>query len=230
MRCFRGHRSRRDRLGRSSVGALRCARRASPLVLAARHRRRHGRRRDLFEPCRGDCAVDDLRRQLRRELARARCWSPRPSRRSSWNYATDDHLVATAISRTRRSSGTHCTLEPEVGIAQRFGQQDATEVWGALLLPLPRLSLGRRRADHRRGLHRAELGERRHRRRAGPGERRRRAASSCTSSRRRSPSPLPSHPNVELVFRMHHRSGVFGLVSDAWGGAQYATVGLRVRF
>ena len=28
---------------------------------------------------------------------------------------------------------------------------------------------------------------------------------------------------------MHHRSGVFGLVSDAWGGAQYATVGLRVR-
>ena len=41
---------------------------------------------------------------------------------------------------------------------------------------------------------------------------------------------LPSHPGTELVFRMHHRSGVFGLVSDAWGGAQYATVGLRIRF
>ena len=41
---------------------------------------------------------------------------------------------------------------------------------------------------------------------------------------------MPSHPNVELVFRMHHRSGIFGLVSDAWGGAQYATVGLRIRF
>jgi hypothetical protein len=40
----------------------------------------------------------------------------------------------------------------------------------------------------------------------------------------------PDHPNVELVFRMHHRSGVFGLVSDAWGGAQYGTVGLRLRF
>jgi len=40
----------------------------------------------------------------------------------------------------------------------------------------------------------------------------------------------PSNPNLELVLRMHHRSGVFGLVSDAWGGAQYATVGLRVRF
>ena len=40
----------------------------------------------------------------------------------------------------------------------------------------------------------------------------------------------PSRPNVELVLRFHHRSGVFGLVSDAWGGAQYASVGLRVRF
>ena len=28
-------------------------------------------------------------------------------------------------------SGTHWTLEPEVGMAQRFGRQDATEVWGA---------------------------------------------------------------------------------------------------
>ena len=41
---------------------------------------------------------------------------------------------------------------------------------------------------------------------------------------------LPRRPEVELLFRFHHRSGVFGLVSDAWGGAQYGTVGLRVRF
>ena len=41
---------------------------------------------------------------------------------------------------------------------------------------------------------------------------------------------LPSRPEVELLFRMHHRSGVFGVVSDAWGGAQYGAIGLRVRF
>jgi hypothetical protein len=41
---------------------------------------------------------------------------------------------------------------------------------------------------------------------------------------------LPSRPNVELLLRFHHRSGVFGLVSDAFGGAQYGTVGVRVRF
>ena len=41
---------------------------------------------------------------------------------------------------------------------------------------------------------------------------------------------LPSRPNTELLLRFHHRSGVFGVVSDAWGGAQYATVGVRVRF
>ena len=41
---------------------------------------------------------------------------------------------------------------------------------------------------------------------------------------------LPSRPDVQLLLRFHHRSGVFGLVSDAWGGAQYATVGLRSLF
>ena len=40
----------------------------------------------------------------------------------------------------------------------------------------------------------------------------------------------PRHPQYELLFRFHHRSGVFGLVSDAWGGAQYGTIGLRWRF
>ena len=41
---------------------------------------------------------------------------------------------------------------------------------------------------------------------------------------------LPQAPDIELMFRFHHRSGVFGVVSDAFGGAQYGTVGLRVRF
>jgi len=41
---------------------------------------------------------------------------------------------------------------------------------------------------------------------------------------------LPQAPQYELLFRFHHRSGVFGLISDAWGGAQYGTIGLRVRF
>jgi hypothetical protein len=41
---------------------------------------------------------------------------------------------------------------------------------------------------------------------------------------------LPSRPDIELLFRFHHRSGVFGLVNDAFGGSQYGTVGLRLRF
>jgi hypothetical protein len=40
---------------------------------------------------------------------------------------------------------------------------------------------------------------------------------------------LPRRPEAELMFRFHHRSGVFGLVSEAWGAAQYGTVGLRLR-
>jgi len=41
---------------------------------------------------------------------------------------------------------------------------------------------------------------------------------------------LPRAPGTELLFRFHHRSGVYGLISDAHGGAQYGTVGLRLRF
>ena len=41
---------------------------------------------------------------------------------------------------------------------------------------------------------------------------------------------LPSRPNTELMLRFHHRSGIFGLINDAWGGAQYATVGIRMHF
>jgi hypothetical protein len=40
----------------------------------------------------------------------------------------------------------------------------------------------------------------------------------------------PSRPDLEFLIRFHHRSGVFGLVSDAWGGAQYLSAGIRVRF
>ena len=154
--------------------------------------------------------------------------SPRPP--TNWDYGSDDHIVATAVSRETWRFWTRWTLEPEVGIAQRFGRQDATEVWGALffryhgfpwddvLVTTAAVSTGLNWASEVTEVE------------AGPGRRRRRAASGCTSSRPRSPSRCRAGPDTELLFRFHHRSGVFGLVSDAWGGAQYATVGVRVRF
>ncbi len=39
-----------------------------------------------------------------------------------------------------------------------------------------------------------------------------------------------SHPNVELVFRIHHRSGLLGTLGNLRGGHNANTVGLRIGF
>ncbi len=39
----------------------------------------------------------------------------------------------------------------------------------------------------------------------------------------------PSEPDHMLFFRVHHRSGAFGLLSDIKGASNYLTVGVRVR-
>lgn len=41
---------------------------------------------------------------------------------------------------------------------------------------------------------------------------------------------LPSNHNQELVFRIHHRSGVFGFFGGVWGASNVVTLGLRYRF
>jgi hypothetical protein len=181
----------------------------------------------LFAPCRGDCGtaiywgtyVDDSMSDL----------VIGPESPSAWSYR-DDHLAAVTVSREMaRLFGDRLRLEPELGIGQRFGEQDETEAWAALfvryrgfpwddvLVTSFALSTGLNYATDVSELERE---------RARDGE---------GSQWMHFFSPeitlaLPSLPEVELMFRMHHRSGVFGLVSDAWGGAQYATVGLRIRF
>jgi len=41
---------------------------------------------------------------------------------------------------------------------------------------------------------------------------------------------LPDHPNPELVMRMQHRSGIFGLYDNTWDASTAFTWGLKVRF
>ena len=41
---------------------------------------------------------------------------------------------------------------------------------------------------------------------------------------------LPDHPTKQLVFKLHHRSGIFGLINGVSGGSTFVTVGGRVRF
>jgi hypothetical protein len=40
----------------------------------------------------------------------------------------------------------------------------------------------------------------------------------------------PDNKNVELVLRLHHRSGIFGLIDGVSTGSTFVTTGIRVRF
>lgn len=183
---------------------------------------------DLFAPCDGDCGVAVYAgRYVEDSLGDDIILSP--SLPSSWQYGPDDHLIATSVSRQVAHFWRHWTLEPEVGIGQRFGRQSATEVWGAFFFryggfPWDRyvvttmaLSTGLNWAS-------TVTDVEQERARDGEGDQLMHFFSPEITF------AAPSRPDLELVFRFHHRSGVFGLVSDAWGGAQYASVGVRVRF
>ena len=182
---------------------------------------------DLFAPCNGDCAVAAYAGAYLQD-SMTDIWTA-PNWPWDWDYAAGDHLVATTVSRVTWEFWRHWTMEPELGVGQRYGRESATEVWGALyfryhgfpwdrtLLTTMALSTGMNWASEVTDVERE------------------RARDDTGSQWMHYFSPeitfaLPSHPNSELLIRVHHRSGVFGLVSDAWGGAQYATVGLRFRF
>lgn len=183
---------------------------------------------DLFAPCDGACGVAVYAgTYVEDSLGDDIILSGSPP--GSWTLAEEDHLVATSVSRQVAHFWRHWTLEPEVGIGQRYGREAATEVWGAFyfrysgfpwdryLVTTAALSTGLNWASEVTGVEQERA-------RDGEGSQLMHFFSPEVTF------AAPSRPNVELVFRFHHRSGVFGLVSDAWGGAQYAAVGLRVRF
>lgn len=183
---------------------------------------------DLFAPCDGDCSVAIYAgRYVEDSLGDDLILSP--SLPNAWTYGDDDHLIATSVSRQVGHFWTHWTLEPEVGIGQRFGRESATEVWGALYFRYSDFPWDRwvvTTMAFSTGLNWAS---------AVTDVEVDRAKDETGSQLMHFFSPeitlaAPSRPNVELLFRFHHRSGVFRLVSDAWGGAQYASVGIRIRF
>ena len=40
----------------------------------------------------------------------------------------------------------------------------------------------------------------------------------------------PDNKDLEFVFRLHHRSGVFGLFDDVVSGSTFLSTGIRIRF
>ncbi len=180
----------------------------------------------LLSPCTGDCSVVVLAGSyVETGMGDIVTSLSLPNR---WDIRREDKLVGMALAR-RAGRLWHFDLEPEIGLARRSGLQDETEVWGAVfaryrgfswddrLLTTVAVSTGLNWASDISHVERARAHD-------GHGSRLMHYfAPEITIA-------LPSAPARELVFRFHHRSGVFGLVSDAIGGAQYATVGLRIHF
>lgn len=147
----------------------------------------------------------------------------------NWDYG-DSGFIGVTASRTVASIWQErFTIEPEIGIGKRFGAMDEYETWAAVFLrynyfpwndyvyTTVALSTGLNYASGIPDLEKARAGN-------GRGDRLMHyLAPEITFA-------LPKDKSKELVVRFHHRSGAYGLVSDADGGIQYLTVGLRFRF
>jgi hypothetical protein len=183
----------------------------------------------FFAPCTGECGVAIYGGNYV-EDGMGEVLVNNPQLPTNWRYANDDHIIATAISREMWTILRRWHLEPEVGIAQRFGQQNATEVWGGLffrykgfpwdnvVVTTAAFSLGLNYASKVTDVEESQANE---------------GQSGSRLMHYFAPEitfASPRHPNLELLFRFHHRSGLFGIVGDSFGGAQYGTVGVRVRF
>lgn len=181
----------------------------------------------LGGPCAGQCGVAlyagrYVEDSMSKVLLRA------PEFPHTWDYG-DSGLVGFAVSRRVARAWGRIDLEPELGLARRFGDQDEAEAWAAVFLRYRgfpwdgvvttsfALSTG---FNYATGISDVEQ----ERARDGEGSRLMHYFSPELTF------ALPSQPDRELLMRFHHRSGVFGLVSDAWGGAQYLSFGLRLRF
>lgn len=151
-----------------------------------------------------------------------------------WDWEKS-HLLAVAFSRRIATISGVLDVEPEIGIARRFGRMDETEVWGAVFFRWTHFpwntfvktsvaaSTGLNYATGISALERA----------------RDRNANGSRLLHFFSPEITLAHPdfpNTELVLRLHHRSGggrVIGhidMFNGVASGAHHASIGLRVRF
>lgn len=152
--------------------------------------------------------------------------SPKPPQ--NWDY-DDDYIFAAALSRKVGSMWGRIDLEPEVGVAQRFGVQHETEVWGAVYFRyrgFPWDKYVKTTMGISLGLNYSSdvSPQEDERSKTGEGYRLQHFFSPEITF------ASPKNDKDEVLIRFHHRSGVFGLMNDGGGASQYLTVGVRRRF
>ncbi len=182
---------------------------------------------NFFTSCDGNCAVSLYGgREVTTGMTSVFLFN-HPTPLWNWQYGNAG-LFAGTFSRRFATLFGGLDLETEGGVGQRFGDMHATEFWLALDLRWTRFPWN----DYVRTT--VALAD-------GPDY----ATRIDAEERRLSPTgtsevlnyftpevtfALPSDPNDEILFRFHHRSGIFGLINNTRAAAQFATVGYRHRF
>ena len=192
---------------------------------------------NFFGPCRGDCSVAlHGGKEVTSSMERIFFVKFPPTPIWDWRWR-DTYLVAGTFSRRLVTFFNLVSIEPEIGVAKRFGQMQATEFWAALNLRwiwFPwnnyiKTSIGL--ADGMSFTTKIDPKERLLSDYRIEGNR-----LVFTSSQWQNfftpelALALPRYPEHELLFRFHHRSGIYGFIHDTFSGAQFFTVGYRTRF
>ena len=148
-----------------------------------------------------------------------------------WDYQWNEKIYGIAVSKMVASYFDDTVkIEPEFGFAIRTGEEDTQEIWGAIYVrfdSFPWNDFLYTSIGISTGINYAfDVTER---------ERERARGSETGSKILHYLSPeiafaLPRHPEQELVFRFHHRSGGYGAINGTYGGAHYGTMGVRFRF
>jgi hypothetical protein len=185
---------------------------------------------NFFGPCRGDCAISIYGgKEVTTGMTRIFYVEEPHSPPWEWRWR-NSYLVAATFSRRLVSFFDALSIEPELGIGQRFGQLHATEFWGALTFrwsEFPWNNYLRTSIALTDGFSLASAIDPKEATLDKP------PTSGSHFLNFFSPSitfALPEYEAYELMFRWHHRSGVFRRINDVSKGAQFWTTGLRVRF
>lgn len=182
----------------------------------------------LLSPCEGNCAFTLLAGPFVQN-SMAEVLYKSPTLPVAWDFRSEDWLLGVVVSRYAGTVFGRIDLEPEIGLGQRVGRQSETEIWAALYARyrgFPWDEVVATTVAVSTGLSFASDISSVESERAGDGK----ADRLLHYFSPEITFALPSRPDLALVFRFHHRSGVFGLISEARGGAHYGTVGLRYRF
>ena len=192
---------------------------------------------NFFGPCRGDCAISLYGgKEVTTSMLRIYFLKNPPKPFWKWHWRNSE-IVAGAFSRRLVTFWDALSLEPEFGVAQRFGEMHAAEFWGAITIRWSEfpwngyLKTSIALSDGVNIATQVDTRERLLNDFKVVGNRLVFTGSHFLNFFTPEMTfALPEHESYEMLVRFHHRSGAFGGINGVHQAAQFFSTGLRVRF